>query len=359
MRVVQIINHFGLDRGGAERLAFLLHCDLLECGVDAHLLALEPCLAGDALQAKSLGFASPRDPRALIRLRRELRLLAGPGTVIHAHLFPATLYVAALRRMGLLREPCSMTEHSTWNRRRRHPFLRQLDNSIYGCFNRIVAVSDQTRGSLLDSYPTLKKRTQTILNGTELHFAQQPERIYDPEEPCFLSLARLARPKNLDTVLQALARLKERPWRYVIAGQGPDSAILQQQTQNLGIADKVEFLGQVRDVKPLLRSADIFLMPSRWEGFGLAAVEAMNAGLPVVASTAPGLREVVCPAGNPTVDPDDIASLTNAITNLLDDPAKRARLGAAGFSHAGQYDKLYMTRRYLSFWSDMAGNASK
>ena len=63
--------------------------------------------------------------------------------------------------------------------------------------------------------------------------------------------------------------------------------------KSLGLEGKVRFLGHVDDVRGLLKKADIFLIPSRWEGFGLAAVEAMNAGLPVIASDVAGLREIV------------------------------------------------------------------
>lgn len=357
MRVVQVINHFGLDRGGAERLAFTLHCDLLEAGVDAHLLAIERC-TGQALQAQCMGFTSPRDPRVLGRLSTELRRRITPDTVVHAHLFPATLHVSALQRMGFLRAPCSMTEHNTWNRRRGHRGLRWLDRAVYRGFDRIIAISDQTQDALLESYPSLFDRTQTILNGATLNFGQMPQRDKERATPCLLSLARLTEQKNLGNVLQALALLKDRQWRYVMAGEGPNASALKKLAQDLGLSGRVSFPGQVMDVPPLLAEADIFLMPSRWEGFGLAAVEAMNAGLPVVASTVPGLREVVAPAGNPVVDPDDVAGLAAEIANLLDDPTRRARLGVAGFAQATKYEKANMTAQYLSLWSEMAGRGS-
>lgn len=137
MRVIQVINHAGLDRGGAERLARGLHEDLCAAGCDARLIALENCDLNGTQDATSLGFGSPGDPRVLMTLMRRLRIDQRSGDVIHAHLFPSTLYVSALKKAGLLRAPCSMTEHSTWNRRRAHPVLRRLDRLIYAGFSKL------------------------------------------------------------------------------------------------------------------------------------------------------------------------------------------------------------------------------
>ncbi|WP_372991029.1 glycosyltransferase family 4 protein [Sulfitobacter sp.] len=357
MRVVQVINHFGTVFGGAERLTTTLHCDLIESGVDAHLISIGVCEIANASQTTSLGFETVRDPRVLLRLRAVLRDLVRPGTVVHAHLFPATLHVSALRQTGQLATPCSMTEHSTWNRRREHVALRGLDRIVYRGFERIAAISTQTQDALLSAYPVLRPRTEIIRNGATLRFATPPEHNSD-QIPCILTVARLAPVKNIANALRALAKLTDRPWRYVVAGGGEDEGKLKSLAAELGIAKRVTFLGQVSDITPLLAAAHIFLLPSRWEGFGLAAVEAMNAALPVVATDVPGLREVVVPAGNPIVAPDDVDGMASAIAALLDDPARRARLGAAGFEQAWQYDRKGMNEGYMALWSDLlAGRA--
>lgn len=355
MRVVQVINHFGLDRGGAERLARMLHEDLQTAGVDARIIALEACDPGTLASARSLGFASARDPRIPARLSRALRDQIDADTVVHAHLFPSTLYVSALRQTGRLRTPIAMTEHSTWNRRRGSTFGRMLDRTIYRGFDRIAAISDDTRDALLGDHPAVAGRVSTIRNGALLRFAAPPLRDTRPEEPCILTVARLVPVKNIETALGALARLRDRPWRYVIAGDGPLRADLEARAAALGIADRVRFLGVVEDITTVLKGADLFLLPSLWEGFGLAAVEAMNAGVPVIASDVAGLRELVGPAGNPVIDPMDEAGLSDAIVGLLDNPEQRAAIGARGFARAADFDKSGMVDAYRALWQDMTG----
>lgn len=352
MRVVQVINHSGTSFGGAERLASTLHRDLLNAGVDAHIVAIGACEVGNMSNSHSLGYTSARDPRATLRLGAALRDLVRPGTVVHAHLFPTTLHVSALRLTGQLAAPCSMTEHNTWNRRRAHPALRGLDRVIYRGFERIAAISTQAQEALLSTYPALRPRTVIIRNGATLRFSTPPEHHSD-QPPCILTVARLAPVKNIANALRALAKLTDRPWRYVIAGSGEEEAKLKSLTIELGLAERVTFLGQVEDVTPLLAKAHVFLLPSRWEGFGLAAVEAMNAALPIVASDVPGVREIVIPAGNPVIAPDDVDGMAAAISALLDDPDRRARLGAAGFEKAWQYDRKGMNEGYMALWSDL------
>ena len=356
MRVIQIINHIGPNYGGAERLATTLHLDLLEAGVDAHLIAVGACPTENIPQAESLGFPSVRDLRAWPRLWAAVKARAHAQTVLHAHLFPTTFHVAALHRFGGLRVPCAMTEHNTWNRRRSYRLTRAVDRSIYVGFDRIVAISDPARDALLSCYPDLGQKTQTITNGAVLPFTAPPVRDPARSEPCILSLARLAPQKNHATALRALAKISHLPWRYVIAGGGELDAELKALTQSLGLDRRVTFLGHVTDIKPLLEEADVFLIPSVWEGFGLAAVEAMNAALPVIASDVPGLREVVLSAGNPVVAPTDVDGFASALTDILQSPERRVALGQAGHTAAKAYDRAGMTQAYQALWSDLVAD---
>jgi glycosyltransferase involved in cell wall biosynthesis len=355
MRIVQVINHAGLDRGGAERLARGLHEDLVAAGHDAHIVALERCDTVELRNATTLGFTNPRDPRTTLALGRTLRSLARPGTVVHGHLFPTTLHLSLLARAGSLNMPLSMTEHSTWNRRRSRAAWRVLDRVIYDRFDRVIAISEEARTSLVDAYGHLAARTITVRNGARLRFTDPVIRPAAGGMPTILTVARLAPAKDLETALEALARIQDRPWRYLIAGDGERRVPLEERAKALGLGDRVTFLGHVEDVGPLLTQADLFLLPSKWEGFGLAAVEAMNAGLPVVCSDVPGLRDVVAPAGNPVVPPGDIEGFAKAVSALLDAPETRAELGAAGFSHAWTFDKAAMTEGYLAVWRELAG----
>ncbi|WP_138466102.1 glycosyltransferase [Poseidonocella sp. HB161398] len=337
-RVHQIVNSFGMDRGGAERLARGLHVALRARGVDARLVALEACDTGGLEGATSFGFASPYDPRALLRLGAYAREIA-PGDIVHVHLFPAIAHVAALARLGRMPGRLVFTEHNSSNRRRAHPLGGVIDDQVYRPFERIVTISVGVAEELSRARPWLADRTVVIENGCHLAFGAPPERP-ETAAPVILSVGRLAEQKNYPVALEALAGLGDVPFRYVVAGDGPERAALERQADALGLGDRTTFAGHVADVPALLAEADIFLMPSKWEGFGLAAAEAMNAGLPVIAADVPGLREVAGPDGEAAllVDPADPEDVGRALSRLLGDRQLRAELGRAGFERAGRYD---------------------
>jgi glycosyltransferase involved in cell wall biosynthesis len=160
--------------------------------------------------------------------------------------------------------------------------------------------------------------------------------------PLLVSVGRLYPAKGYDVLLEACALLREegRTFRVVVAGadspgHGADAVALRLQCARLGLTDIVEFAGDVADVPSLLRRATVYVQSSRAETFGLATAEAMAVGLPVVATTAGGLRDhVIDGRTGLTVPPDDARALATAIARLLDDETLRSSLGRAARRHA-------------------------
>jgi glycosyltransferase involved in cell wall biosynthesis len=153
------------------------------------------------------------------------------------------------------------------------------------------------------------------------------------DHPVLLVLAALVRRKGVDVLLQALAVLGEqgvRPHLW-IAGDGPERRPLEAQAERAGLSAQVRFLGRRNDVAELLAACDVFVLPSRREGLGVAALEAMAAGRPVVASAVGGLREVVVDGRTGLlVPPEKAGALAEALARLLQDEQLRKRLGSAG-----------------------------
>lgn len=356
MRIIQVTNSFGTDLGGAERIARWLHLALLDRQVDAHIIALQSCNKDDVPSSHSLDLENPRDPRALIRLTQVLNSLVDSNTVVHAHLFPTILWLSALRQSGRFTAPLTMTEHNTDNRRRRMAAGRLLDRGIYRGMDGIAAISEGTKGALTAAYPNLEPKTQLVSNGTILEHSTFP--LHQTALPAgetvrLISVGRLTEQKNLEAALEALARLKNRNWHYTIVGSGPLRTALEELALAGGIAEQVTFAGHVEDPYPLLEQSDIFLMPSRWEGFGLAAVEAMNAGLACIISDVGGLSEVVGGGAPTPVAPNDIMGLSNNISMLIDDRTQRADLARIGFERSLMFGLEQMVDRYLVFWQSV------
>jgi glycosyltransferase involved in cell wall biosynthesis len=154
-----------------------------------------------------------------------------------------------------------------------------------------------------------------------------------PDAPCLLVLASLVHRKGIDVLLEALSKLAEEGLRPAlwIGGEGPTRGLLERLARQRRIDSQVRFLGQRSDVADLLVACDVFVLPSRQEGLGVAALEAMALGRPVVATRVGGLGEAVLDEQTGLlVPPGDATALKQAIAGLLRDPALRQRLGAAG-----------------------------
>ncbi|SLN59189.1 GDP-mannose-dependent alpha-(1-6)-phosphatidylinositol dimannoside mannosyltransferase [Roseovarius albus] len=357
MRVLQVINHFGYQSGGAERLVQDLHVDLLAAGVDAHLVALGQCETIELKNAVSLGFSSPYKPGAILTLRKYLKEMTIKPDVVHAHLFPTSAYVSGLKRVGAIRCPLVFTEHSTSNNRRGSAIGNLIDPMIYSRFENIYCISDGTKDSLTAAYPALRNKTEVILNGAHLKFDHYAKRN-TTDRVKIVSVGRLRKAKNYPTALDAIDLLSGQNCEYRIIGDGELRAELEEKAATMDTP--VRFEGHVSDVGPYLQEADIFLMPSLWEGFGLAAVEAMNAGLPVVASDIAGLREVVGTDGTCAllVPPKEPQAIADALCSLIEDTEKRQSLGKAAFQRSVGFDKRLMAEKYIAAYQSITNEAA-
>lgn len=178
-----------------------------------------------------------------------------------------------------------------------------------------------------------------------------------------LALASLVRRKGIDLLLDALSALGARGLRprVWIAGDGPERVALAAQAARLGLDPQVRWLGVRDDVADLLAAADVFVLPSRAEGLGVAALEAMAAGCAVVASEVGGLGDAVRKAGGGLlVPPGDAVALADGLFTLLNDPALRARLAAAGPAGVqASFSADGMVAAYEALYADVLAEAGR
>ncbi|GJM23026.1 MAG: glycosyl transferase [Planctomycetota bacterium] len=177
-------------------------------------------------------------------------------------------------------------------------------------------------------------------------------------ELLLLGVAQLTHRKGYDLLLDALAALPSHelpPWRLLLAGEGPALAELSQQATRLALDERVRFLGARDDVPDLHAAADVFLMPSRSEGLGIASLEAMAAGTPVLAAQVGGLAEaVVHEETGLLVPPEDVPALSAALQRLLRDDDLRARLAAAGPRRIAEtFSAETMVDSYVALYDDI------
>ena len=348
MTIHHIINDVEVANGGAQKIVRMLHQGLLSGGVDSRVATLIGKV--DGLEgARSFGLSWVRDPRAVFSLVRYIRKNCREGDVLHGHLFPANLFLSLAVRLSGWKGLLVCTEHSTSNRRRGTALGKILDGFLYAPYQRIACISEGAKSALAQWMPVLEGRLVTVQNGAELSDSVCEARAND-RRPVIVSVGRLHSLKGLDTALEAVALLGDLDFEYWIAGTGSEEERLKNLAECLGIGDKVRFLGFVEAVSSLLRRADVFLMPSKWEGFGLAAVEAMNARLPCVVSDVDGLREVVTDACAVKVPPESPDRFAAALRRLIVDPSLRIDMGRKGFERSLEFSAESMVDRYITFY---------
>ena len=174
--------------------------------------------------------------------------------------------------------------------------------------------------------------------------------------PVIGSVGRLDRQKGFDVLVSTLTRLPG--VTAVLVGDGPCHRDLERLARESGVADRVVLPGWSDEPWTFLHGFDVFVLPSRFEGFPLAIVEAMRASLPVVATSVGSVGEaVVDGVTGRLVPPDDPAALACALRQLIDDPDTRVRLGHAGRKRAEELFSLEtMTRAYVRLYEEVLGD---
>jgi glycosyltransferase involved in cell wall biosynthesis len=170
-----------------------------------------------------------------------------------------------------------------------------------------------------------------------------------------LATSRLTAQKGIDTAIRALPSI-DRDAVLVVLGEGPERDALERLAAELGVSSRVFLLGRVPDVSAWLRRASVFVHPARWEGFGLGVLEAMHAGLPVVASGVSSLPELVVDGETGyLVAADDPQALAEAVGRALDDPT----LGRGGQVRARELFSVgRMADRTLALYADLVSAPS-
>lgn len=353
MKILQVIT--SLRVGGAEKLITQLAPMLRDMGHDVDVLLFDgtstPLL--ENLKVTGIRIISLRTGGFVYDLRHVLKLrkIMCNYDIVHAHNAAAQLFTAIA---GVLRPVilCT-TEHNTSNRRRAWWWYRPLDKWMYGCYAKIICISEGVERSLRQSLRWRRDNLIVVYNGIDVQkyicaiASPLLRNISGKNSKTLLMVAGFRYQKDQDTLIKAVALLPSHYHAFFV-GDGERRENLEALICELGLKDRVHLLGIRMDVPELLKAADIIVMSSHWEGFGLAAVEGMAAHKPVIVSDVAGLGEIVKGYGLvfESGNLDDLVSRIKELENTeyYCDVAKRCMKKAQEFDISRMvdgYERIY------------------
>jgi glycosyltransferase involved in cell wall biosynthesis len=357
------------ENAGAQEISRLVGAGLTARGFDVHNLFF--FLQSASFEAPpNTSFCAPSRPgnlfsflRFLWRLARGIRKMR-PDAILTFQHYGNTIGGAVARLVS----PAPVIANQVSARLTMNRLVRAVDVAMgsLGVF-KCITVNSQDMFREYSHYPQgYRRRLKHVAHGFDQKSTEMSKavarQLYDlPADGVVLGcVARLHPLKQLDAAIRILA---DRPyWKLALAGQGADEARLRQLAMELGVANRVYFIGEIAPEKvgSFLACLDVFVFPSQAETFGLAAVEAAHAGVPVVANDLPVLREVLSYRGEPAavfVDASDTAMLAAAVCNVLGDNTLNDTLRQNAKGLRLRYSVDAMVDDYVRILQDACGRS--
>jgi len=295
-----------------------------------------------------------RDVLAFLEIRRTLEEL-NPELVCTHSSKAGILGRLAAHRLSL---PVTFTAHG-WAftegiRPKKRMIYRAIERWAARLTHKIITVSEYDRMLAIREKVGRADQIVTIHNGM-LDVSQDLRAIPERDPVKLIMVARFGHQKQHTLLLNALSELKTEQWTLDFVGDGPLLGDVRHQVKDLGLEDRVSFLGRRDDVPDRLASSNIFILTSRWEGFPLSIVEAMRAGLPVIASDVGGVREAVVHGETGfLVKGADVNELAGYLKKLITSPMLRRSMGQAGRERYERYFTFdHMYQKTLDIYKEL------
>ena len=306
------------------------------------------------------------DPKHFIELRRIIK--EEKIDLVHAHVWNPASCRYAFSAASSTKTPIITTEHDPFKLSILKDFIKKRSLKAT---NQVVTVSSANQKVLKKLYPEFKEKFVVIPNGidttwwhsqslrfTDLDRKKVKEELFLAHEDSLIiiSVAELHERKGLKYLIEAIPEVaaKFANIKLVIVGEGPEREELEKEIKKLGIENHIILTGRQKEIPKLLKCADIFVLPSRREAFGLVLLEAMISELPVIASETGGIPEVIKNTGI-LVEPENYKGIAAALIDLISHPEKRQKLASAGekLVHekfeakkmAEEYEKIYKAQQ--------------
>ncbi len=309
--------------------------------------AVAPQILAAGIPVTPLNAAGPGDFRAIVRLRHLIR--RGKFDVIYSLLLHANVAAALANWQGqgaLIQSIQTAQPYPRWH--------WPLQGLVQSAARAIVVPSASVRAAAINQAGIAPQKIVVIANA--LDSRDWPQLPLRPTGRSIGFIGRLDPIKNLPQLLQAMALLDDSTNLHIF-GEGSQRPLLQSLIAQLHLGKRVTLHGATTEPHLALAQMDVLVLPSRAEGFGLVLIEAMAAGVPVIATEAPGIRDVVIDHYNGLLCPlDDAAALARIIRRLLNDVPLREKLRRGGWESVARhyswhsvlprYEQLFLDAQY-------------
>ncbi len=358
MRVLQIINSMGT--GGAEKLlvesipalsSHGLEIDLLLLNGKSHQF-LDSLENSGCCNIYSLGKGSVYNPMLIFKIIPFLKKY----DIIHVHLFPALYWVAIAKILSFSKSKFVFTEHCTSNRRRSF-FYKFLDKLMYNRYHKFIAITEEVGKNLYDHIHLNKSKYIVIENGIDLSKIKNASPLIDSffekynDKIKLLMVSRFFYPKDQETIIRALKLLPENVVLF-LAGDGETKNKCKELSEELGLKKRVIFLGVRPDIPKILKTVDIVILSSMFEGLSLSSIEGMASGKPFIASDVPGLADIVKDAAI-LFPPKDEKALAESINSLLIDEDYKEKIVHQCQIRAEKYNLEKMVESQIKLYEEI------
>ncbi len=352
MKIAQVVT--SLSYGGAERQLLTLCAGLKQHGF--HVVVGSMKSGGELVDhfrskeipVRELGMHGGLDLAVFFRIRDWLQ--NEHPQIVHTHLFKADIYGGwAAASLGI---PFVCTKHNE-DQYLKNFFFRWIAGLTAKRSRRVIAVSNAVRNFLVEVAAMKRSNIDVIPLGiVPINVNRDP---HTAELIRFGVVARLSKQKGHSFLLQAWkAAIDIYPMiRLSIFGSGELEEELKELSKKLNIEDSVEFRGTVLDQEEIYKDMDVLVLPSLWEGAGLALLEAMSLKIPVITSGVGGVTEYAVAECALLVPPASVDALRDAILQMARDPGLRNRLGESGSNRARLFDFQDTLAKHVSLYEEI------
>lgn len=355
MKILHIIN--SLATGGAEKLLLETLPIYREKGVIVDILLLNGKKHPFYQQLKklnscniySIGEGSVYNPVHFFRIIPYLKKY----DIVHAHLFPAQYWVVMAKLISFSKVKLVFTEHNTTNRRLENKIFKFVDKLFYKGYDKIICITQEINDILQRHTGLSSSAFEVIENGVNLGVIQKAcplgkneiNNKINQSDSLLIQVAGFREQKDQSTLIRSLQYMPKNI-KLILVGDGVLLKECEDLVNELQLQNSVFFLGLSLRVPELLKTSDVVVLSSKYEGLSLSSIEGMASGRPFVASDVPGLAEIVKGYGV-LFQKGNAKELAEKILKLLNDKEYYGMVAEACLARASQYDIYKMVNQHI------------